>query len=192
MEPRKSLVVQASRKDLAQQCIIPYIEGHKLPEVHDVIERIACSVVHRELWHYELPRRLIVNNMRVEQSGEHVIQSSADRAKWSSDRQGLSLLLPWPLKGHPDITTAVGGPRRAFKVSNMHGCPSKLGAEVPIKLASHLKNVTFYRASSSLMFRQSRCLRPTAFGKLAKPPPQTISCNYQMRTLGSQCVINLS
>ena len=94
--------------------------------MHDVIERIACSVVHRELWHYELPRRLIVNNMRVEQGGEYVIQSSVDRAKWSSDRQGLSLLLPWPLKGHPDITTAVGGPRRAFKVSNMHGCPSKL------------------------------------------------------------------
>ena len=94
VEPIKILVV-----DLSQKCIIPYIEGHKLPEVHDVIKRIACFVIRREFWHYEPPRLLIVNNMRAKRREEHVIQPSADRVGRSSNRLGLSLLLPWWLRG---------------------------------------------------------------------------------------------
>ena len=55
MEPRKGLAMKASWKDFAQQCIIPYIKGHELLEVHDVLEGITCSVVCREFWHYEPP-----------------------------------------------------------------------------------------------------------------------------------------
>ena len=47
--------MQANWKDFAQRCIIPYIKGHELPEMHDVIERIVCSIVCCEFWHYEPP-----------------------------------------------------------------------------------------------------------------------------------------
>ena len=63
-------------------------------EVHDVIEQITCSVVRREFCHYEPPRRLIVNNIRVERCGEPVIQPSTNKAVRSLNRRGLSLLLP--------------------------------------------------------------------------------------------------
>ena len=58
--------MQASRKDLAYQCIIPYVEGHKLPEVHDMVKWVARSIVHYELWHYEPSKRLVGNDMGVE------------------------------------------------------------------------------------------------------------------------------
>ena len=74
IEPRKSLTLQASQKDLSYQCIIPYVEGHELPEVHDVVKWVVCSFIHCEFRHYEPSRQFVVNNMGAEQCGEHVVQ----------------------------------------------------------------------------------------------------------------------
>ena len=60
-------------KTLHNSASFPYIEGYELLEVHDVIKLIVCSIVRREFWHYEPPRRLIVNNIRVERHEKHVI-----------------------------------------------------------------------------------------------------------------------
>nr|CAN68727.1 hypothetical protein VITISV_033603 [Vitis vinifera] len=59
--------------------IIPYVEGHELFKVHDVVKRVARSVIHYELGHYEPSGQLIANDMGVERCGEHVIQPSTNR-----------------------------------------------------------------------------------------------------------------
>ena len=58
--------------------------------MHDVIERVARSVLDCEFWHYKPFRWLVVNKMRVERYGKHVIQSSADRVEWEL----MSAILP--------------------------------------------------------------------------------------------------
>ena len=95
--------------------------------MHDVIERIACFIVCREFWHYEPPKQLIVNNMRVEQHGEHVIHLPTNGARWNLIRWDSCLLLFWWLTGHSDIIVAAEGLRQASRVSVMPGFPSMLG-----------------------------------------------------------------
>lgn len=65
--------MQTGQKNLAHQCITPYVEGYELPKVLDVVEQVVRSVVHHELWHYETSRQLVVNNMGAKRYGEHVI-----------------------------------------------------------------------------------------------------------------------
>ena len=72
-----------------------YAKDHKLLEVHDMVKWVALYVVHYELGHYELSRRLVVNDMGVEWCGEYVIQPSADRVRWGSRHQYVRLLLLW-------------------------------------------------------------------------------------------------
>ena len=71
--------MEARRKDFAQQCVIPYVEGHELFVVHDMIKWIIGPVVCRELWHDEPSWGLIIDNVKVERRGEHVVQPPADR-----------------------------------------------------------------------------------------------------------------
>ena len=71
-------------KDFTEERVIPYVEGHELPVMHDVIKQITCFVVCREFRHYELSRGLVVDDVRSEMRGEHVIQLSANRAKQTS------------------------------------------------------------------------------------------------------------
>ena len=52
-----------------------------------MIERVTRSVVHCEFWHYESLRQLVVDYMRAEWHGEHVIQLLADRVGWSLHRR---------------------------------------------------------------------------------------------------------
>ena len=76
--------MQASRKDFAHQCIVPYVEGHELPEVHDVVKRVTRPIVHYEFGHLEPSRQFITNYMGAKWRGEHIIQLSTDKV-----RQGL-------------------------------------------------------------------------------------------------------
>ena len=86
--------MQAGRKNLAHQCIVPYVKGYELSRVHDVIKWVTHSIVHREFRHYKPFGRLIVNNMGVERRGKHVIQLLIDRVGRSS-RQQYFYLQPW-------------------------------------------------------------------------------------------------
>ena len=70
-----------------------------------MIEQITCSVVCHKFRYYEPFWRLIVNDVKAKRRGEHVVQSSANEARWSLIRWGLHL----PLFGH------MGGPF-------WHGC----------------------------------------------------------------------
>ena len=67
--------------------MIPYVKSHEQPKVHNMIERVTRSVVHCEFWHYESLRQLVVDYMRAEWHGEHVIQLLADRVGWSLHRR---------------------------------------------------------------------------------------------------------
>ena len=46
--------MKAGWKDLAQQHVIPYVKGHKLPIVHDMVKWIG-SIVRREFRNHEPP-----------------------------------------------------------------------------------------------------------------------------------------
>nr|CAN66474.1 hypothetical protein VITISV_029960 [Vitis vinifera] len=113
--------------------------GHEIPEVHDVVKRVAHSVVHRELGHYKPSGWFVVNDMRAEQCGEHVIQSLVDRVGQGSRHWCFRLLLIWWLR------------RRALKFFDMCGYPSRLVFGVPVRLTLRQTNATFYRVSFSLM-----------------------------------------
>ena len=95
VESRNSLVVQVGWKDFAYQCVIPYIKGHELPVVHDMIERITCSVICHELQYHEPPWGLVVDDVRAKRRGEHVIQPLVDRAEHTLICQRLWWLLFW-------------------------------------------------------------------------------------------------
>ena len=64
-----------------------------------MVKRVAHSIVHRELGHYEPSGWFIFNDMRLEQCGEHVIQSLADRVGRGSRHWCFRLLLLWWLRG---------------------------------------------------------------------------------------------
>ena len=72
--------MEVSLEDLAQQRIIPYVRGHELPIMHDVVKWIVGSIVGREFWNHEPSWRVVVDDVRVERCGEHVIRSPTDRA----------------------------------------------------------------------------------------------------------------
>ena len=72
--------MEVGGKNLAQQHVIPYFEGHELAIVHDVVEWITGSIICRKLWYNELSWGFVVNDVRTERRGEHVIQSLADGA----------------------------------------------------------------------------------------------------------------
>ena len=55
VEPWKSLAMKAGWKDLAQQHVIPYVKGHKLLIVHDMVKWIVGSIVRREFRNHEPP-----------------------------------------------------------------------------------------------------------------------------------------
>lgn len=80
MKPRKSLALEASRKNFAQQHVISYIEGHELTVVHDVVKWIADSIIRRKLWHNEPSWGLVVDDTKVERRRKHDIQSPANGA----------------------------------------------------------------------------------------------------------------
>ena len=46
---------------------------HELSIMHDVIEGIVGSIVCGKFWYEESPWGLVVNDMRAERRGEHVI-----------------------------------------------------------------------------------------------------------------------
>ena len=48
--------------------------------MHDMVERVAGPIVCGEFGHEESPWGLVMNDMRAEMRGEHVIQSFADGA----------------------------------------------------------------------------------------------------------------
>ena len=51
--------------------------------MHDVIEGIASPIVCGKFWHEESPWGLVMDDMRAERRGEHVIQPFADGAnRW--------------------------------------------------------------------------------------------------------------
>ena len=55
--------MQVGWKDLAHQCIIPYVEGHKLSEVHDMVKWVTRSIVHYEFGQHEPFGWFIANDM---------------------------------------------------------------------------------------------------------------------------------
>lgn len=80
MKPRKCLALEAGRKNFAQQHVIPYIEGHELAVVHDVVKWITGSIIYRKFGHNEPSWGLVVDDTRIERRGEHVIQLPANGA----------------------------------------------------------------------------------------------------------------
>ena len=92
--------MEASWKDLAQQRGIPYVKGHELPIVHDMVKWITGSIIHREFWNHEPSRRLAVDDVRVERREEHVIQSLTNKARGTPTYQIPYLLLYWQM-GRP-------------------------------------------------------------------------------------------
>ena len=48
--------------------------------MHDMIEGVVGPIVCGEFWYEESPWGLVMNDMRAEGRGEHVIQPSADGA----------------------------------------------------------------------------------------------------------------
>ena len=72
--------MEAGRKNLAQQYIVPNVQSHQLLVVQQMIKWVTCTIVHSELGHQEPSRRLVAYDMRVEWYGEHIIQSSTSRA----------------------------------------------------------------------------------------------------------------
>ena len=73
--------MEASWKDLAQQCVIPYVKGHELPVVHDMVKWITGSIVCREFRDHEPSWGLVTDDVMVEKHGEHVILSPTDKAE---------------------------------------------------------------------------------------------------------------
>ena len=64
--------------------------------MHDVIEGIVGSIVCGKLWYEESPWGLVMDDMRVEGRGEHVIQPSADGANgWLIWKVSPSWLSRW-------------------------------------------------------------------------------------------------
>ena len=80
MKPREGLTLEAGGKDFVQKHVIPYIQGHELLVVHDMVKWIAESIIHRKFWHKEPFWGLIVDDTRTKRCGEHVIQPPANRA----------------------------------------------------------------------------------------------------------------
>ena len=73
VEPWESLALEAGGEDFAQQRIVPYIEGHELSVVHDVIKWVAGSVAREKFWHEEPSWGFAIDNARTKRRGEHVI-----------------------------------------------------------------------------------------------------------------------
>lgn len=84
VKPQKSLTLEYGQKDFVQQHVIPYIKGHELSVVHDMIEWIVGSIVLDEFWHDEPSWRLVFDDMRAEKRGEHVVQLPTDRVGGTS------------------------------------------------------------------------------------------------------------
>ncbi|RVW15436.1 hypothetical protein CK203_094702 [Vitis vinifera] len=60
--------------------LVAYIESHELSIMHDMIEGVAGPIVCGEFGHEESPWGLVMNDMRAERRGEHVVQPFADGA----------------------------------------------------------------------------------------------------------------
>ncbi|KAL6347607.1 hypothetical protein AAG906_026135 [Vitis piasezkii] len=60
--------------------VVAYIESHELSIMHDMVEGVAGPIVCGEFWHEESPWGLVMNDMRAERRGEHVVQPFADGA----------------------------------------------------------------------------------------------------------------
>ena len=84
MKPWEGLALEASGEDLAQQRIIPYVKSHELSIVHDVIKRIAGSVIRKKFWHEKPYWGLIIDNARAKKRGEHVVQLPTNGARGGS------------------------------------------------------------------------------------------------------------
>ena len=72
--------MQAGREYFAQQRVVANIERHELSIVHDMIEGIVGPIVCGKFWYEESPWGLVMDDMRVERRGEHVVQPFADGA----------------------------------------------------------------------------------------------------------------
>ena len=73
--------MKASWKDLAQQRFIPHFKGYELLVMHDMVKWIAGFVIRGKLWDHEPSWGLVVDVVRDERRGEHVIQSLIDRVR---------------------------------------------------------------------------------------------------------------
>ena len=60
--------------------VIAYIESHELSILHDMVEGVTGPIVCGEFGHEESPWGLVMNDMRAERRGEHVVQPYADGA----------------------------------------------------------------------------------------------------------------
>ena len=60
--------------------MVSYIESHELTIMHDMVEGVVGPIVREEFRHEESPWGLVMNNMRAERRGEHVVQPFADGA----------------------------------------------------------------------------------------------------------------
>ena len=74
--------MQAGGKYFTQQCVVVNIERHELSIMHDVIEGIVGSIVCGKFWYEESPWGLVMDDMRAEGRGEHVVQPFADGTSW--------------------------------------------------------------------------------------------------------------
>ena len=95
--------------------------------MRDVIEQIACSVICREFWHYEPFCGLIVNNVRLN-CMESMLSNHRLTEQGGAQCVGVPVCLcfgRW--EAHSDMIVVVEGPKRASKVSSMHGFPPMLG-----------------------------------------------------------------
>ncbi|RVW85608.1 hypothetical protein CK203_037578 [Vitis vinifera] len=61
----------------ARRCLY---QSHELSIMHDTIEGVAGAIVCGEFWHKESPWGLVMNDMRAERRGEHVVQPFDDGA----------------------------------------------------------------------------------------------------------------
>ena len=64
----------------AQQRVVANVERHELSIMHDMVERVARPIVCGEFWYEESPWGLVMNDMRAERHGKHVVQPFADGA----------------------------------------------------------------------------------------------------------------
>ena len=72
--------MQAGGEYFAQQRVVANVERHELSIMHNMIEGIAGPIVCGKFWYEESPWGLVMNDMRVEGRGEHVVQPFADGA----------------------------------------------------------------------------------------------------------------